>query len=181
MENEKVNNEKVNNGKANNGKVNMEHVIYEANKSKRDKKYNQYVQENTPKKNCLWNLCKAFVVGGLICVLGQALNTWFMSLGFDKDTSARYNVLSLIMMSAILTGLNIYPKLAEFCGAGTLGPITGFANSITSAAIEFKKEGQVYGIGSQIFTIAGPVILYGIFSSWLLGLIYWLCKITGLV
>jgi stage V sporulation protein AC len=102
-----------------------------------------------------------------------------MSMGFDKETSALYNTTTLILISVLLTGFNLYPKLAEFSGAGTLVPITGFANSIASAAIEFKKEGQVYGIGSQIFMIAGPVILYGLFSSWLLGLIYWLLKLVG--
>ncbi len=162
-------------------KIEIEQVISEKDSVKRDEKYNQYVKENTPKKSWFWNLCKAFFVGGLICVLGQAMIAWYMSLGFDKETAALYNTVTLILISVLMTGVNLYPKLAEFCGAGTLVPITGFANSIASAAIEFKKEGQVFGVGSQIFTIAGPVILYGLFSSWLLGLIYWLCKIGGIL
>lgn len=87
----------------------------------------------------------------------------------------------LVLLSVILTGFNIYPKLAKFAGAGTLVPITGFANSVAAPAIEFQKEGQVFGIGCKIFTIAGPVILYGIFSSWVLGFIYWILKVTGVV
>lgn len=155
-------------------KTNISQVITEKDQVKRDEKYNKYVKENTPKKSWLINLCKAFLVGGFICVVGQVLHNCFMNIGFDKETAALYNTVTLIFLSILLTGLNIYPKLAEFSGAGTLVPITGFANSVASAAIEFQKEGQVYGIGSQIFTIAGSVILYGIFSSWVLGLVYWL-------
>ncbi len=154
-------------------------IIGEKDQQKRDEKYNQYVKENTPKKSWFVNLCKAFFVGGLICVLGQVLQNCYVNIGFDKETAALYTSGSLILLSVLLTGFNIYPKLAQFSGAGTLVPITGFANSVASAAIEFKKEGQVFGIGSQIFTIAGPVILYGIFSSWVLGLIYWIVKLWG--
>lgn len=162
-------------------KVNISEVITEKDQQKRDDKYNQYVKENTPKKSWVINLCKAFLVGGLICVLGQWLQNCYMNIGFDKETAALYNTTTLILLSVLLTGFNIYPKMAQFSGAGTLVPITGFANSVASAAIEFKKEGQVYGIGSQIFTIAGPVILYGLFSSWLLGLIYWVGKLCGMI
>ena len=87
----------------------------------------------------------------------------------------------LVLISVILTGFNIYPKIAKFGGAGTLVPITGFANSVAAPAIEFQKEGQVFGIGCKIFTIAGPVILYGVFTSWALGLIYYILRITGVV
>lgn len=162
-------------------KTDIRQVIGEKDPKKREEKYNQYVKENTPKTSWFLNLCKAFVVGGLICLLGQALQDCYMNIGFDQETAPLYTSGSLILLSVFLTGFNLYPKMAQFSGAGTLVPITGFANSVASAAIEFKKEGQVFGIGAQIFTIAGPVILYGIFSSWLLGLIYWFGKMLGWV
>jgi stage V sporulation protein AC len=92
----------------------------------------------------------------------------------EEDTAKLYGIVCLVLLSVILTGLQIYQKIAKFAGAGTVVPITGFANSVAAPAIEFQKEGQVFGIGCKIFTICGPVILYGIFSSWVLGLIYWL-------
>ena len=101
-------------------------------------------------------------------------------LGLEKDIAASWCSLILIFVSVILTGLNIYPKLAKFGGAGTLVPITGFANSVAASAIEYQKEGQVFGIGCKIFTIAGPVILYGIFASWALGLICWVLQMFGI-
>ena len=100
-------------------------------------------------------------------------------MGFKKDIAGFYVMLVLILLSVLLTGFGIYPKIAKYAGAGTLVPITGFANSVASPAIEFKKEGQVFGIGCRIFSIAGPVILYGILSSWLLGLIYWILTVLG--
>lgn len=122
-------------------------------------------------------MCKAFFVGGLICVLGQIFINWYQSLGMDQETAALYNTLSLIFLSIFFTGLNWYQKLANFAGAGTLVPITGFANSVAAPAIEFKEEGWVFGVGCKIFTIAGPVILYGVFCSWILGVIYWIGQI----
>ena len=98
-----------------------------------------------------------------------------------EETASAWCALWLVLLSVLLTGMNVYQKLAKFGGAGTLVPITGFANSVASAAIEYKKEGQVFGIGCKIFTIAGPVILYGIFTSWLLGLVYLVLKMTGAV
>ena len=99
----------------------------------------------------------------------------------DKDTSGGWTSVILILISVLLTGFNIYPRIAKWGGAGALVPITGFANSVAAPAIEYKKEGQVMGIGCKIFTIAGPVILYGIVVSWALGLIYWIGKMTGVV
>ena len=96
-----------------------------------------------------------------------------------KEDAAAWTSIFLILGSVVLTGLNIYPSIAKFGGAGALVPITGFANGVAASAVEFKKEGQVFGVGCQIFTIAGPVILYGIFTSWLLGLIYWIGKCFG--
>ena len=146
----------------------------------RNQRYNEYVKRVTPTHNLFLNMAKAFLVGGLICVLGQFLLNYGKSMGLDKEMAGSWCSLILVALSVILTGFNIYPRLAKFGGAGTLVPITGFANSVAASAIEYKKEGQVFGIGCKIFTIAGPVILYGIFSSWLMGLIYWILKVCGL-
>ena len=123
---------------------------------------------------------KAFVVGGLICVLGQLLlRIGKTQFSLNQDDAGAWCSLILILCSVILTGLNVYQKIVTFAGCGALVPITGFANSVAAPAIEYQKEGQVFGIGAKIFTIAGPVLLYGVFSSWLLGLIYWLWSIAG--
>lgn len=140
--------------------------------------YADYVKEITPKSNLPMRMIKAFLVGGIICTLGQVIiNTATNTFGLDKEVAGNWSAVILVFLSALLTGLNLYPQLVKFGGAGALVPITGFANSVASAAIEYKKEGQVYGIGCKIFTIAGPVILYGIFCSWVLGLLYW---VTGM-
>ena len=142
--------------------------------------YDAYVKEVTPTHNKWLSLVKAFFVGGVICTIGQLVSTWFMNGGMDKDTAASWTLLVLIAGSVILTGLNIYPKIVKFGGAGALVPITGFANSVVAPAVEFKAEGQVFGIGCKIFTIAGPVILYGILSSWILGILYWIGRWVGI-
>lgn len=151
-------------------------IITEQDKTKRNEKYNQYVKEVTPTNSIFVNTIKAFLIGGLICTLGQFLTNYYMLLGADDETAKAYNTVTLVFLSILFTGFGLYQKLAKFGGAGTLVPITGFANSVAAPAIEYKKEGQVFGIGCKIFTIAGPVILYGIFSSWLLGLIYYVLK-----
>ena len=135
----------------------------------------------TPKQSCFANCCKAFLVGGIICTIGQLFLNIYSTCGFDKETAASYTSLTLIAISIILTGLNIYPSLAKFGGAGTVVPITGFANGVVSPALEYKTEGQVFGIGCKLFIIAGPVILYGIFSSWVLGLIYYILKVIKIL
>ena len=135
--------------------------------------YDAYVKEVTPVHNKWLSIVKAFLVGGAICTIGQLVSTWFMNSGMDKDTAASWTLLVLIAGSVILTGLNIYPKIVKFGGAGALVPITGFANSVVAPAVEFKAEGQ-------IFTIAGPVILYGILSSWVLGILYWIGRWVGI-
>lgn len=145
------------------------------NYSKKD--YSDYVDIKSPKskilKNCIW----AFFVGGAICVLGQALLDFYKNVfGFDKDTSKTAVAISLIFLSALFTGLNLYHKLAKHAGAGTLVPITGFANAIVSPAIEFKREGYVLGVAAKMFSIAGPVLAYGIGSSVIVGFIYWVLK-----
>lgn len=141
--------------------------------------YNEYVKKVTPKSSLLPDMAKAFLTGGIICTIGQAVSTLFMNNGLDENTSNSWTLVVLIAAAVILTGFNVFPKIAKFGGAGALVPITGFANSVVSPAIEYKKEGQVFGIGCKIFTIAGPVILYGILSSWILGLIYWLGRMWG--
>ena len=126
-------------------------------------------------------MARAFVAGGLICVLGQAiLNLCQNMFSMTLETAGSWCSLLLVGLSVLLTGLNLYQKIVKFAGAGALVPITGFANSVAAPAIEYQKEGQVFGIGCKIFTIAGPVILYGTVASWLLGLIYWVLKTIGI-
>lgn len=141
---------------------------------KKQKQYEEYVKAVTPVHSLPLNMCKAFFTGGVICVVGQVILNYADTLGLDKDTAGSLCSLILILFSVILTGCNLYSKIGRFGGAGSLVPITGFANSVASSAIEYKAEGQVFGIGCKIFTIAGPVILYGILSSWILGVIYYL-------
>ena len=146
---------------------------------RQQKEYEQYVKQVTPTHNLGLQMLKAFITGGIICCIGQFILNYAGSMGLDKQASGSWCSLLLVLLSVVLTGFNIFPKIAKWGGAGALVPITGFANSVAAPAIEFKAEGQVFGIGCKIFTIAGPVILYGIFSSWALGLIYWILKITG--
>lgn len=150
-------------------------------KTRQQEAYNEYVKQVTPTHSLPVQMLKAFVVGGLICVLGQVILTIAGNYGLDKDTAGSWCSMILILLSILLTGCNIYPSIAKFGGAGALVPITGFANSVAAPAIEFKKEGQVFGVGCKIFTIAGPVILYGVFTSWVLGLIYWILRILEIV
>lgn len=138
------------------------------------KEYEKYVKQVTPTHNLGLQMAKAFVTGGIICTIGQAILNYAGSMGLDKQTAGSWCSLILVLAAVLLTGLNIYPSIVKWGGAGALVPITGFANSVAAPAIEYKKEGQVYGVGCKIFTIAGPVILYGIFTSWVLGLIYWI-------
>jgi len=142
-------------------------------KLKKEKEYEKYVNEKTPRHNVWLNMLKAFLLGGAICTLGQIIYHYceFRSLGTDECSN--WTSMMLVLISVLLTGTGIYPRLAKWGGAGALVPITGFANSVAAPAIEYKKEGQVFGIGCKIFTIAGPVILYGIVISWALGLLYW--------
>ncbi len=147
---------------------------------KRNESYNDYVEQVTPKHSCLKNCAQAFVTGGIICTIGQAVMNMYM-LWNDKDTAAAWTTLTLVLISVILTALNIYPSITKWGGAGSLVPITGFANSVAAPAIEFKKEGFVFGVGCKIFTIAGPVILYGILLSWILGIIYWILIFAGII
>ena len=150
-------------------------------KAEEQKAYNEYVKEVTPTHSLPKNMAKAFLVGGMICIIGQVILHYCDTMGLDKDTAGSWCSLLLVLLSVVLTGLNLYPKIANFGGAGALVPITGFANSVAAPSIEFKKEGQVFGIGCKIFTIAGPVILYGILASWVLGVIYWVRGVIGII
>ena len=144
------------------------------------KQYEKYVKEVTPVHSLGASMARAFFVGGLICLLGQLMTEWMLGpLKMDKETASAWTSVSLVLLSAILTGCNIYPRLVKFGGAGALVPITGFANSVAAPAIEYQAEGDVFGVGCKIFTIAGPVILYGVFASWVLGILYWTVRLAG--
>lgn len=143
------------------------------NKEKQEQ-YKAYVEKKTPKNNVYLNMAKAFITGGVICVIGQVVLNFCKDQGLSKDIAGSWASLILVLLSVVLTGFNVYPRIAQWGGAGALVPITGFANSVAAPAIEYQKEGQVFGIGCKIFTIAGPVLLYGIVTSWVLGVIYWI-------
>ncbi len=143
-------------------------------KKELEKAYEAYVKVKTPTHNLVKNMLKAFVTGGSICMIGQVILVMFQDMGLDEQTSGTWTSITLIGISMILTGMNLYTKLANWGGAGALVPITGFANSVVSPAIEFSVEGAVNGIGTRIFVIAGPVILYGTFISWGLGILYYI-------
>ncbi|MBE5861699.1 MAG: SpoVA/SpoVAEb family sporulation membrane protein [Lachnospiraceae bacterium] len=136
------------------------------------KEYQEYVKRMTPKANVWVQMGKAFLLGGVICCAGQGIMNLLMGqFELDRQSAGSWCSLILIVIAVVLTGLNLYPSLVKWGGAGALVPITGFANSVASAAMEYQAEGQVFGVGCKIFTIAGPVILYGILASFLLGLI----------
>ena len=141
---------------------------------KRNEQYNEYVKKVTPTHNLWMNMFNAFILGGIICLIGQFIvNIGISQFGLEQKDASTYCSIILVLISVILTSMNLYAPLANWGGAGALVPITGFANGVCSSACEFQVEGQVFGIGCQIFKIAGPVILYGIFSSWVAGFIYW--------
>ena len=139
-----------------------------------EKEYGKLVQRLSPNspmwKDCIW----AFVVGGLICTLGQLIMNGYLALDMVKDNASTATSMTLVALSALFTGLSLYDNLAKHAGAGTLVPITGFANSVAAPAVEFKTEGFILGVGAKIFTIAGPVIVYGVSASVVYGLIYWI-------
>lgn len=134
--------------------------------------YKEYVDKKSPYSPILKNCLNAFWVGGLICTIGQIISNICKERGFDIATSGTIVSIILIGISAFLTGLNIFNKIGKFAGAGSLIPITGFANSIVSPAMEYKSEGYVMGVGGKMFTVAGPVLVFGISASILIGLIY---------
>lgn len=135
-------------------------------------RYQQLVKEVSPNSHTLRDCIRAFVSGGIICTIGEIIITILEAMNFNQEQSAMINTVILIFIGSLLTGLDIYGKLGKYSGAGTIVPITGFANSIVSPAIEHKKEGYVFGVGAQMFTIAGPVIVYATLFSVIIGFIY---------
>ena len=145
------------------------------------KAYDEYVKQITPVNELGSDMLHAFVTGGIICTLGQASVMLMMNyLGMEKEEAQTWMLIELILASVLLTGFGIYPKIVKWGGAGALVPITGFANSVAAPAIEYKAEGHVFGIGCKIFTIAGPVILFGVLTSWILGMILLIGKVLGI-
>lgn len=139
-----------------------------------NEEYGKYVDSLAPKSKCLKDCLNAFWVGGLICVLGQLLMNGFQALDLSNDLSATATSICLVFLSALLTGIAVYDDIAKLAGAGTLVPITGFANSIAAPAVEFQTEGIILGTCAKMFTIAGPVLVYGTAASVIYGIIYWL-------
>ena len=140
-----------------------------------DKEYNRYVAALAKKSPLGKDLLNSFWIGGLICTLGQLIGNGWKLAGLDKDAAAAATAISLVFLSALFTALSWYDDIAKLAGAGTIVPITGFANAVVSPAIEFKAEGFVTGMAAKMFTIAGPVIVYGTTASVVYGVIYWLC------
>ena len=138
--------------------------------------YRQYAQEHSPRSHMLQNMLRAFLSGGIICTIGQFFITFYSNFGLDKELAGTAASMTLVFLGAALTALGIYDDIAKFSGAGTLVPITGFANSIASPAIEFKTEGMITGTAAKMFIIAGPVIVYGVSASIVYGII--LCLIS---
>ena len=140
-----------------------------------NEEYSKYVSSLARKSPLCKDLRNSFWIGGLICALGQLIGNGWKMAGLSKDAASTATAISLVFISAVLTGLSIYDDIAKTAGAGTIVPITGFANAVVSPAIEFKAEGFVTGMAAKMFTIAGPVIVYGTTASVIYGIIYWLC------
>lgn len=140
------------------------------------KEYQQYVKKRAPKSPIVKDTILAFVIGGIICMIGQAIMNGYLAAGLNKEDAGTATSCTLVLISALLTGLNLYNKLGRFGGAGTLVPITGFANAVVSPAIDFKSEGFVTGMAAKMFTVAGPVIVFGTLASVVYGVILMLMK-----
>lgn len=136
-------------------------------------KFKDLTEQETPKSNILRDCFRAFIVGGIICDIGQFFMNFYLDLGLSVEDTGAYVAITMIFIGALLTGIGIYDKIGDFAGAGSVVPITGFANSIVSPAMEFKKEGFIFGVGAKMFIIAGPVLVYGIGSSIIVGIIYY--------
>ncbi|HOQ07766.1 MAG TPA: stage V sporulation protein AC [Clostridiales bacterium] len=147
----------------------MQHVMTK-------EEYRKYVDKVSPNSKTLRNTLRAFMVGGIICVIGQFFLNSFKNMGLDKETASSVTAMVMILLGVTLTALNLYDDLGRFAGAGSIVPITGFANSIASPAIEYKSEGYVLGIGARMFLIAGPVLVYGISASIVAGIIHYLLR-----
>ncbi|MBS5144745.1 MAG: stage V sporulation protein AC [Butyricicoccus pullicaecorum] len=138
--------------------------------------YAKMLEQKAPPSHLLMDMIWAFVIGGLICTIGQAVSNFFVSQGMNKNDTAASTAIVMVFLGALLTGCKLYDKIAKHAGAGTLVPITGFANAIVSPAMEFKSEGYIMGIGTKLFAIAGPVLVYGISASVIYGLLLFLLK-----
>lgn len=145
-------------------------------KNMNSEEYSKYVEKKVPKPSYLRNCIRAFWVGGLICTLGQVFLNYYTSLGLDKKEVASAVPMTLVFLSALFTGIGLYDRLGRYAGAGSIVPITGFANSIVSPAMEYKREGYVFGVAAKMFVIAGPVLVYGYGSSIIYGIIYYLAN-----
>ena len=141
--------------------------------------YQSYVQQRMKKSPLLKDVCLSFVIGGAICVLGQAIQNGWAAAGLSKEDAGTATSCTLVFLSALLTGLGVYDRIGKYAGAGSIIPITGFANATVAPAMEFRREGLVMGIGAKIFTLSGPVLVYGIGSSILVGLIAALAGVIG--
>ena len=139
-----------------------------------EKQYSQLVDELAPKSPVVRDCVNAFWIGGLICAVGQVFLNWYQSMGLPDKQAGTAASMSMVALSALLTGLSVYDDIAKIAGAGTLVPITGFANAVSAPAVEFRTEGFVLGTAAKMFTIAGPVIVYGVSASVVYGVIYWL-------
>ncbi len=146
-----------------------------------NQEYKQLYEQKKPKEKIFLNCVKAFVVGGIICIIGQGINDILVKvLDISKENAASYTSIILVFIAAVLTGLGVYDEIGKFAGAGSVVPITGFANSVISPAMEFKKEGMIFGTSAKIFTLAGPVIVFGLLSTWICSFIYYLYRVIAL-
>ncbi|MCX7695121.1 MAG: stage V sporulation protein AC [Caloramator sp.] len=151
----------------------MEHT----NEERLKKEFQDMVKKSAPSSNFLKDCLAAFVVGGFICVIGQFVMNFFIGLGIPKEDVGYYVATIMVFLGAFLTGLGVYDNIGKFAGAGSIVPITGFSNSIVAPAMEFKREGFVFGVGAKMFVIAGPVLVYGISSSVIVGIIYYIINL----
>ncbi|MEL7569990.1 MAG: stage V sporulation protein AC [Eubacteriaceae bacterium] len=146
-----------------------------------NQEYKQLYEQKKPKEKIFLNCVKAFVVGGIICMIGQGINDILVKvMDISKENAASYTSIILVFIAALLTGLGVYDEIGKFAGAGSIVPITGFANSVISPAMEFKKEGMIFGTSAKIFTLAGPVIVFGLLSTWICSFIYYLYRVIAL-
>ena len=145
------------------------------------KDFQKISKEMAPKPQYFKNIILAFVVGGIICTIGQFILNIMLRFGIDEEAAKQWLPIIMIFIGALLTGFGVYDKIASFGGAGTVVPITGFSNAVVSPAIEFKKEGFVFGVAAKMFTIAGPVLVYGIGTSVIIGIIYYILGLLGIV
>ena len=144
------------------------------------KEYDKIVKKNSPKSKCFVNVLKAFLIGGAICAVGQGLINLYGALGIEEQQAKTLTSVTLVFLGILLTAIGVYDKIAKHAGAGTLVPITGFANAVSSPAIEFKTEGYVAGLGAKLFIIAGPVIVYGVSTSIIYGAVLWILHMFGI-